>query len=231
MAAGLVTCAIFAHERSLWIYGGLLLFKAAVLAYCFFDVEGVGDGLGVTIAGTSNRSDSVKFEGSRTLQIAWLSALAFGLTLWVFVPGATNMPRILSSVDLGDDSGGGHSTVLPPGVSVWLDAIETNKPASVQAVASDTKATLIFKDPVWGKHIFFMATDASPAILEAILQRVDVPEEFVMHSFARLASQGNCRAFVRLIRYAKQRQLSGNAAAGSSCRGHSVAISDSIRPE
>ncbi len=203
-AATVFAVAVFIHETSIWLYAALIVFKVGVFSCCFFEIEKVQDNpsAGQT-SSPPKRALPLELEGSKGLQVAWAGLLAFGLVLWfsseIKVPG----DRSISS--FGTTQGGVHG--MPVRTKDWLAAIDKKQLGSVRELSMSSDAKKIFQDPVWGKFLFFSATDSSPEVLELILKQDLVPNEFIEHSFTRLASMKNCQAFDRLVRYGKFRNI------------------------
>jgi hypothetical protein len=203
VAAAMFTLGLFAHEQMIWFYAVLLSIKACVLVYCFFEIEIIQERPDSAAQELGSRPMPIAIEGNRSLQVSWLGIVTLGVFLWFTDIGAIQYSRSVSSLVSTQESTGG----LSASAQIWVNAIESKKVEAVQALTSDSNATEVFNDPVRGKFVFFTASDSSPEIFEALLTKVNIPDEFVEHSFARLASLKNCKAFDRLVRYGKSRHV------------------------
>ncbi len=85
-----------------------------------------------------------------------------------------------------------------PEVKAWLTAFETKNKQDTETLASDPELVKVFRNPEWGKFVFFSATDSSPEILEVVLEKADVPQEFLEHAVPRLRSNKN-KVSLRLV--------------------------------
>lgn len=95
-----------------------------------------------------------------------------------------------------------------PSVSAWLKAIEARDVKQIETLAIDSKSKTVFQDAVWGKFVFYSATDSSPEVLEAVLQKINIPEEFIEHAVLRLNSLKNKKALNLILKYSKEKQHS-----------------------